>query len=248
MLKKMNTSCDHQCLSAIHSGNLTQRMNNITMFNSINGPVSIAMLNYYRVPLLGGWQVGETNYPQSADEGISQTIQDLNDVLGIKMQVCLKMGFFHVFPTTQPFCTIGPLYTIVTKHGFQGLEMSGDWGANWDAPSGQQRVFSVNIAPYSPNDPMDDHHSDENARVQLQTLSRGRTQWTGTPTNPVDLYLMATLVSSEVFNQPQTQDFTPSANLESQNDIELKIRETRMEAWGQPPYSIDNGPLSTNCR
>ena len=186
MLKKMNTSCDHQCLSAIHSGNLTQRMNNITMFNSINGPVSIAMLNYYRVPLLGGWQVGETNYPPTADEGISQTIQDLNDVLGIKMQVCLKMGFLCFFPTTQPFCTIGPLYTIVTKHGFQGLEMSGDWGANWDAPSGQQRFFSVNIAPYSPNDPMDDHQSDENARVQLQTLSRGRTQWTGTPKNPVD--------------------------------------------------------------
>ena len=61
-------------------------MNNITMFNSINGPVSIAMLNYNRVPLLGGWQVGETFFiPRSADEGISQTIQDLNDVLGIKM-------------------------------------------------------------------------------------------------------------------------------------------------------------------
>jgi len=36
-------------------------------------------------------------------------------------------------------------------------------------------------------------------------------------------------------------DFTPSANLESSNEMELQIRLARIEAWGQPPYSIENG-------
>lgn len=40
------------------------------------------------------------------------------------------------------------------------------------------------------------------------------------------------------------QDFTPSANLESSNEMELQIRLARIEAWGQPPYSIENGTLA----